>query len=356
MAKPDTSQQYSNHQRWLDAWYGSRRWTLLLLPLMWLFITLSALRRWWISRFQQKQLATPVVIVGNISVGGTGKTPLLISLISYLQQQGYSPGVISRGYGGQAKKYPYLLDENSTAVLAGDEPFNIFQRTACAVCVGPDRVACARLLEDQGCDVLLSDDGLQHYRLGRDIEIAVVDGQRGLGNGWRLPVGPLREPAARLKSVDWVVVNTPRDNFVLSQIPELFFIPMSVMATSFVNLLSGVSLPVDHFSGQKLHAVAGIGNPKRFYSSLSSLGINAIEHSFPDHHLYNEKDFIFSGEAFAERLPLVMTEKDAVKCQDFAKEHWFYLNIEAQLPDVFWTAFLAKLRKVTEQKKSSFNL
>lgn len=354
MAEPDKPQQFSTHQPWLDAWYGTRRWTLWLLPLMWVFIAISSLRRWWICRLQQKRFATPIVVVGNISVGGTGKTPLLISLVTYLQQQGFSPGVISRGYGGQAKHYPYLLDENSTALLAGDEPFSIYQRTACAVCVGPDRVASARLLEDQGCDILLSDDGLQHYRLGRDIEVAVVDGQRGLGNGLRLPVGPLRESAARLKAVDWVVVNTPRDAFKLTQVPELFFIPMTVKPQSFVNLASGTSIPVDDFKGQQVHAVAGIGNPERFYSSLAALGINPIEHSFPDHYPYSEKDFAFEDGVSAENLPVIMTEKDAVKCRTFAKENWFYLKIESQLPDVFWGAFLAKIYKVIEQKKSLF--
>lgn len=213
---PASSINKTNPQdSWLDAWYGTRRWTLWLLPVMWLFIALSVLRRFFILRYRQKRLPTPVVVVGNISVGGTGKTPLIIAMVKWLQQRGYTPGVISRGYGGKAPVYPYLLTAQSTVTEAGDEPLAIFQQTGAAVVVGSDRIASGKVLEDEGCDILLSDDGLQHYRLGRDIEIAVVDGARGLGNGWRLPVGPLREPASRLKTVDWVVVNSPAENFAL---------------------------------------------------------------------------------------------------------------------------------------------
>ena len=338
----------SSQQAWLDAWYGARRWTLFLLPLMWIFIVASGVRRWWLCLFRQTRIKKPVIVVGNISVGGTGKTPLLISLVKYLQQVGLTPGVISRGYGGKAIQYPYLLDANATAAIAGDEPFSIWQRTACVVCVGPDRVACARLLEKQGCDILLSDDGLQHYRLGRDIEIAVVDGQRALGNGFRLPVGPLRESARRLKEVDWVVVNSPRDQFALPQLPDLMFVPMKINPQSLVHVQSGRLLPVEHFKGQTLHAVAGIGNPSRFYTSLHNLGMLTVEHKFPDHHPYQESDF-----EFAANKPVIMTEKDAVKCRAFAREHWYYLPVEAQLPDEFLLAFQARVREVIGQKKLS---
>jgi tetraacyldisaccharide 4'-kinase len=341
------SRKSSSPQAWLDAWYGSRRWTFFLLPLMWLFIVISALRRWWLCVFRQVNLTTPVIVVGNISVGGTGKTPLLISLVKYLQRQGFTPGVISRGYGGNAGQYPYLLDAQATAASAGDEPLSIYQRTGCAVCVGPDRVACATLLQESGCDLLLSDDGLQHYRLGRDIEIAVIDGQRALGNGFRLPVGPLRESARRLKTIDWVVVNTPRDHFALPQLPELLFVPMRIKPQSFVHLQSGALLPADHFKGQTLHAVAGIGNPARFYKSLQTLGITAVGRDFPDHHPYQKSDFDFAADEV-----VVMTEKDAVKCRAFAGENWYYLPVDAQLPDEFLVALMVKIRSLQSQKKS----
>ncbi len=334
---------------WLDAWYGQRRWTLWLLPLLWLFVLLSGLRRWWLHRYPSKPLATPVIVVGNITLGGTGKTPLLIALVRHFQARGYRPGVISRGYGGKAR-YPYLLTAASLASEAGDEPLEIFRATGAAVCVGPARLASARLLEDEGCDLLLSDDGLQHYRLPRDIEIAVVDGQRGLGNGYRLPVGPLREPAARLTCVDWVVVNSPEPGFSLPLSEPLFTIPMTIAAEALVPVSGGQPEPVGAWRGRHAHAVAGIGNPQRFYASLRALGIDVTPHSFPDHYAYRPSDF-----TFASALPLVMTEKDAVKCSAFAQQHWYYLRISAQLPELFWQALEAKVARVIEHKKARFH-
>lgn len=336
---------------WLAAWYGSRRWSLWLLPLTGLFILLAGVRRFWLVRYAPRKLATPVIVVGNISAGGTGKTPLLIALVKWLQQQGFNPGVISRGYGGKAPNYPYLLDRISTATEAGDEPLTIFQQTGCAVCVGSDRLAVARLLEDQSCDILLSDDGLQHYRLRRDIEIAVVDGQRGLGNGWRLPVGPLREPASRLKNVDWVVVNSPQSDFVLSGLEDLFYVPMQIHAQDFINLQSGERVSNVHFNGAQLNAVAGIGNPQRFQATLRQLGVESSLRIFPDHHAYTLGDLKFNND-----LPVVMTEKDAVKCKAFAQSNWFYVPINASLPDNFWVAFQQKITRIFEQKKELFKL
>jgi tetraacyldisaccharide 4'-kinase len=339
--------QMARAERWLSAWYGARRWTFWLLPAMWLFIVLAALRRWWLCRYQQKKLATPLVVVGNISVGGTGKTPLLMTLVSFLQQQGFTPGVISRGYGGSAPSYPYLLDANSRALEAGDEPLSIFQRTGCAVCVGPDRLAAARRLEDEGCDILLSDDGLQHYRLGRHVEIAVVDGQRGLGNGFRLPVGPLREAAARLKQVDWVLVNSPRDDFYIPQLQDLLWLPMHIKPLRLVQLTTGNELSLTHFAGQQVQAVAGIGNPERFYQSLNQLGIAYTPRSFADHYAYSAEDLDFGGE-----LPLIMTEKDSVKCRAFAQPHWYYLAVGAELPQSFLQGFLTKIKRIKASQAS----
>lgn len=319
------------------------------MPLVAIFILLANVRRYWIERYTQKRLVTPVIVVGNISVGGTGKTPLLIALVKWLQQQGFNPGVISRGYGGKASHYPYLLNAQSSAAEAGDEPVTIFQQTGCAVCVGPDRIAAARVLEDENCDILVSDDGLQHYRLGRDIEIAVVDGQRGLGNGWRLPVGPLREPKSRLKTVDWVVVNSPADDFSLPGLDDLFYVPMQISAQDFINLQSNEKISAIEFNSTQVNAVAGIGNPQRFLNTLTELGIAAELYAFPDHHAYTAKDF-----QFANQLPVVMTEKDAVKCREFAQPNWFYVPITANLPDSFWQALQQKLERICTQKKSIF--
>lgn len=328
---------------WLDAWYGQRKWTLWLLPLMWLFRGLTAVRRYWLTRYCQQPLQVPVVIVGNISVGGTGKTPLLIALVEHLQAQGFTPGVVSRGYGARAPHYPYLLTPQSPVTATGDEPYAIYQQTGCAVCIGPDRAASAHLLEQQGCNVLISDDGLQHYRLERDIEIAVIDGQRGFGNGFCLPVGPLREPVTRLHSVDFVIVNGSGQAAVETQHKARF--SMTIAADIWQTLVDGQSHPLDHLpAGTRVHAIAGIGNPRRFYHTLRELQLDVVEHDFPDHHAYDTQDFNFT-----EALPVVMTVKDAVKCSAFARPDWYALHIQAKLPVEFWQQFDARLATIVEK-------
>jgi tetraacyldisaccharide 4'-kinase len=346
--------QLLNEHFWLNAWYGKSRWTLWLLPLTFLFICLSHCRKYFLQKYKQVELVTPVIIVGNISLGGTGKTPLLIELVKWLQGKDFHPGVVSRGYGGVAPHYPYLVSATSSAAQVGDEPLLIYQRTQCAVCVGPDRVAAAKLLEDNHCDIILSDDGLQHYALGRDLEIAVVDGQRGLGNGWRLPVGPLRESVDRLTGVDWIVVNSPKANFTLPRFDSLIYVSMNVTSQQPIELMSNAVKPISTLIGKKVHAVAGIGNPERFFTMLKSLGVEFIPHVFPDHHAYQEQDFEFNDE-----LPVIMTEKDAVKCRNFlnenwTKDNWFYLPIRVELSDFFWKGFEEKIERVLKKKKKQF--
>lgn len=348
---PPAAKQTRATEAWHAAWYGGRRWSFWLLPLTGLFVLLTAIRRYILLHWRQTTLATPLVVVGNISVGGTGKTPLLMALVKWLQAQGYTPGVVSRGYGGAPESYPYLLTAESTAQQAGDEPLTIFQQTGCAVCVSPDRVAAARYLEDQGCDILLSDDGLQHYRLGRDIEIAVVDGQRGLGNGWRLPVGPLREPAQRLATVDWVVVNSPSSEFTLEGWETMYTVPMQIHPCALISVATGETHAVSLLAGQSVNAVAGIGNPQRFVNTLREAGMHPHLLSFPDHHAYSAADLALDND-----WPLVMTEKDAVKCRAFAQAHWYYLSIEARLPDSFWLAFEQRLTAVKDRKKALYGL
>lgn len=330
---------------WLEAWYGQRKWTFLLLPLMWLFRILSGLRRFWLTRFAQQRLSIPVIVVGNITLGGTGKTPLLIELVKHLQSRGHVPGVVSRGYGGRAQHYPLLVTVDSTALETGDEPLSIFRATGCAVCVGPDRVASGRLLQQQGCTIVLSDDGLQHYRLGRDVEIAVVDGQRAFGNGFCLPVGPLREPVTRLQSVDFVVINSASREPLPALSPATSTVPtftMAVQAEHWLRVRDQQLLPLDYFEpAARVHAVCGIGNPRRFYQTLRELQLDPIEHDFPDHYAYHAGDF-----AFAEFLPVVMTAKDAVKCQAFAALDWYALSVRAALPEKFWQALDQRLTKI----------
>lgn len=334
-----------SHNFWLTIWYGNSKWAYCLLPLTWLFCGISLLRNYYLTHFAQQAIAVPVVVVGNISVGGTGKTPLLIALVHYLQERGHTPGVVSRGYGGKAPHYPYLLDETTSALQSGDEPLLIFTATKCRVCVAPDRVAAATLLVQQGCSIILSDDGLQHYRLGRDIEIAVVDGVRLFGNQHCLPMGPLREPRSRLQRVDLVVVNNPQQDQALS---EQFSYGMHIVPGAWRQLDNQALIPLNELSfDSNPYAVAAIGNPQRFFNTLDSLSLKFSPRAFADHHHFSPADFNFTGDT-----PVVMTEKDAVKCRGFAKKNWYSLLVAAQLSGFFWQAFQQKLDAVISVKKS----
>lgn len=326
-----------SHNLWLKAWYEKSVWIYLLLPLSWLFGFLSSLRKYFILRFLQQKIPVPVIVVGNISVGGTGKTPLIIALVKYLQAQGYKPGVVSRGYGGKASLYPYLLTDTSQANEAGDEPLLIFRSTHCLVCIAPDRVAAANKLVEAGCTIILSDDGMQHYALARNMEIAVVDGQRLFGNRQLLPVGPLREPVSRLKTVDLIVVNTPANNTFLSEYSNIH--SMAIRPLGWREIMSGKEFALDTINFRSpIDAVAGIGNPERFFNSLASLPLSFSGHSFSDHHKFSAQDFtVYGGKT------IVMTEKDAVKCEGFALPEWYALIVGAHLSDDFWKAFQHKL-------------
>jgi tetraacyldisaccharide 4'-kinase len=261
-------------------------------------------------RQQAVKLPVPVIVVGNIAIGGTGKTPFTLWLIDQLRAMGRRPGVISRGYGGRAPCYPLRVTAVTDPDHCGDEPALIARRAHVPIVVAPDRVAAGRrLLEGGGVDVIIADDGLQHYRLARDLEICVVDGSRGVGNGARLPAGPLREPPSRLAAVDLVVVNGGD----WPQAPA-GAISMRLVTDSARALADDRTQPLAQFSGRRVHAVAGIGNPARFFRSLRAAGLDLVEHPFPDHHRYAEIDLAFGGDA-----PVLMTEKDAVKCGDFGR-------------------------------------
>lgn len=269
---------------------------------------------------EQIRVEVPVIVVGNISVGGTGKTPLVIWLIEQLRQWGFRPGVLSRGYGGKAEHYPLRVTENTPAEVCGDEPLLIALRTGAPVMVAPDRVTAARALLRSGeVDVLVTDDGLQHYRLARDLEFCVVDGQRGLGNAALLPAGPLREPASRLGQVDWVAVNG--EGF---EPPEQGF-RFTLAGEPVAALIGGASRALADFESP-VHAVAGIGNPERFFASLEAEGLSIIRHAFADHHRFTAADL-----AFGDTLDVIMTEKDAVKCRAFADARCWYRPVSAQL-------------------------
>jgi len=309
---------------------------LLLLPLSAIFWLISTLRRkayqWGV--FTQIQLSVPVIVVGNISVGGNGKTPVVLWLIQRCKTLGFTVGVISRGYGGKAKHYPLILDENTNTAEAGDEPVMIYQRTGVKIAVGSNRIASAEQLINQGCDIIISDDGLQHYRLGRTIELAIVDGKRCFGNQYLIPAGPLREGLWRLKTVDHIIVNGDKNIFALTTdlSKKLKTIEMTLKASYFVNMVTAERLSIEQFLQEhsKVNAIAGIGAPQRFFDTLSANRFNLEKQkAFVDHYVYKVEDFA----GFSVESPLIMTEKDAVKCQSFAKNHWWYLAVDAEFND-----------------------
>ncbi|MEZ5672197.1 MAG: tetraacyldisaccharide 4'-kinase [Thiotrichaceae bacterium] len=288
------------------------------------------MRRWAYQRawLHSYRCPIPVIIVGNVTVGGTGKTPLVIWLAHYLTQQGWKVGIISRGYGGQAR-YPVSVNISSNAAQVGDEAL-LLARTHCPVVIAPQRrLAVQQLLAQQPCDVILSDDGLQHYALQRDIEIAVIDGQRGLGNGYCLPAGPLRELPSRLQQVDFIVSKT---------VAWRNAVVMTYTFSTLHALTTTTTQSLQHLSGQIVHAVAGIGHPETFFTMLEQQGILLIRHSFPDHHPYQKHDI-----TFPDSYPVVMTEKDAVKCIPIADQRHWYLGITAQLPENFGEQVVQRL-------------
>jgi tetraacyldisaccharide 4'-kinase len=302
-------------------WYADAPAPLLLRPLAALYALIATRRR---ARLQQAavHVELPVIVVGNIAVGGTGKTPVTIWLIERLRAWGWRPGVVGRGYGGRAPRYPYAVTTESDPAHCGDEPLLIARRSGCPVVVDPDRVAAARALTARGdVDIIVADDGLQHYRLARDLEIGVVDGVRGLGNRALLPAGPLREPATRLQELDLVVVNGAGWNE-----PLLRPLHMELQATRSLSMAGDATRPLQDFRAQSVHAVAGIGHPPRFFATLRAAGIDVREHPFADHHRFTAADLDF-GDA----LPVLMTEKDAVKCARFAQPHWWAVPVDAVL-------------------------
>jgi tetraacyldisaccharide 4'-kinase len=322
-------------RKWLQQqWYCPGFWHLLLAPLAWVFWLVSGLRRlcYRVGLLRSYKLRAPVVVVGNISVGGTGKTPLVIWLAEALKRKGFSPAIISRGYGGSSGS---VMDvhADSDPTIAGDEPVLLAKRSQCPVWVGRDRVKIAQTLlkAHPECNVIISDDGLQHYRLQRDFEIAVIDGSRGLGNGWLLPAGPLRERSSRLKTVDAIVYNG-------GELPLNTF-SMRLESMSFHNLSDPTkTIVAADFSGKNIHAIAGIGNPARFFQQLSDLGLKFASQAFPDHHAFRLAD-LQNIKADA----ILMTEKDAVKCAAFAEAHWWYLPVNAVVDEALVTRVINKI-------------
>jgi tetraacyldisaccharide 4'-kinase len=315
--------------------------SIALLPLTALFALVSSLRRCaYAAGFLRKvRVAAPVVVVGNLSVGGTGKTPVVIWLVNALRAHGYTPGVISRGYRGNEQLQG--IDAQSSADVAGDEPVLIARHTRCPVWVGRDRAAAAASLLDANpqVNVLISDDGLQHYRLARDCELVVINANRQFGNRLLLPSGPLREPVKRLHTVDAAIINgRARASDELSRLPTQLF-EMRLEGTAFCNLVdeSRRASPGD-FAAKRVHAVAGIGDPDRFFAHLRALGLSFEPHAFPDHYVFRSRDLEFD-----DADAVLMTEKDAIKCVRFARENWWSLPVQARIDEALVNLVIRKI-------------
>jgi tetraacyldisaccharide 4'-kinase len=327
---------------WYNKDYKSTVFALALWPLALFYRIVILIRRSCYKHglFKTHNFPAPIIVVGNITVGGTGKTPLVIWLTNFLQKNGYTPGIVSRGYGKKTSTLQ-IVTPNSQPKQVGDEALVIAEHTHCPMVVGKNRVAAVQqlLAIAPTCNIIISDDGLQHYALGRNIEIAVIDSTRNLGNGFCLPAGPLRETATRLQTVDFVIHNITSDT--KKTLPP-YQHTMQLIPVCFCQVKnSDHKLALDFFSAQQLpiHAVAGIGNPTRFLQQLRQLEIKIIEHIFPDHYAYQAKDFAFTNDG----LPVIMTEKDAVKCKNFAQENWWYLRVNAQVDDAFANTLLNKV-------------
>jgi tetraacyldisaccharide 4'-kinase len=320
-------------RRLAASWYAPGPPPVVLRGAARVFGAVVAARRHAYARgwFRTHRLGVPVVVVGNLTVGGTGKTPVVDWLVRLARREGLHPGVVSRGYGARHRGSPRLLTSTDTAADVGDEPLLLHRRLQAPVCVGMDRVAAARQLVATGVNLVIGDDGLQHYRLARDLEIAVVDGERRFGNGWLLPAGPLREPLARLASADLVLVN--------GGVPQAGEYGFQARITTLRALHGTTRQPLSALAGQRVQAVAGIGNPARFHAMLRAAGLLVEEVPVDDHGVVDLAALLDSGGS-----PIVMTEKDAVKYPPRADARVWVAELELQMPAAVEEQCAASLR------------
>ena len=319
----------------VDSWYKKSLWLYLLTPFSFLFkyLTKRRRRKYIQEKFQSYKSDIPIIIVGNLTIGGTGKTPLVAYIAQELIKLGYKPGLVSRGYGGKYRET--LKVTNQTSVKQTGDEAQILAKLNLPFYIDKNRVRAVKTLENNhNCDVIISDDGLQHYNMNRDIEIVVIDGKRRFGNNLTFPAGPLRESKSRLKSVDFVVNNSgpTKDNEYL----------MNISPSKFIHLKTGKSYLIKDWPMHKqVHAVAGLGNPGRFFDLLARLGFDITRNSFPDHHNFDKEDL-----TFLDHLPIIMTEKDASKCVSFDNNKIWYLTIEADVSEKFITELDLKLKSL----------
>ncbi|MCF6767697.1 tetraacyldisaccharide 4'-kinase [Thiotrichales bacterium 19S11-10] len=321
----------------LRHWYQQNKTYLayLLMPIAWIYYLTSLIRRFIYTRYLQPKLNIPVIVIGNITLGGVGKTPLVEAIYTKLKEKGYTPGIISRGYGRKTKE-DLVISEKHRATDVGDEPLMLYQFLQCPIAVAKKRLQALRLITKQypNVDVIISDDGLQHYQLPRDVEIIVIDAKRKLGNELIFPAGPLREKKTRVKTVDFVIYNESDT----SPIDASYHYTMTLKPSGLINLKTKKSYSPDYLSRQTIYAVAGIGNPSRFFYSLTNLGYQIIEKPFPDHYQYKIHDF-----AFKDDFPIIMTYKDAIKCESFDLDNLWYLSVKVEISEQFFDQLLLRI-------------
>jgi tetraacyldisaccharide 4'-kinase len=313
-------------------WYEGAPSYRLLLPLSGIYWLLITLRRflYQIGLIGRHKAVVPVIVVGNITAGGTGKTPVTIWLVNALKARGFAAGIVSRGYGGSRSSTSMRVDSASDPAVVGDEPVLLAQRTQCPVVVDANRARAAQMLADDGVDVIVADDGLQHYRLERNYEICVIDGTRGLGNRLLLPAGPLRESIDRLEEVDQILVNGKRHEASADiTVGEQNAIEFNLVASEVERLNGSLTRPIKRFSGKTIHAIAAIGNPARFFEMLRAHGIQVIEHAFRDHAAISQRDLEFGDD-----FDVLMTEKDAVKLGHVGSDKYWVVPVDMQIDAV----------------------
>ena len=334
----------------INAWRKESLWLVFLVPISYIYRILILIRRKIFSiKRRPKSFKAPIIVIGNLTIGGAGKTPLTIFVATRLAALGYKPGIVSRGYGGHPPYYPFCVDSNSNASVVGDEPLLIAERTQLPVVIDPNRHAAVELiLSEFDVDVILSDDGLQHYKMYRDIEICVLDGNESISNGRCLPAGPLRESLKRLKEVDFIVLNGISSTAALKHLSVASF-EMKMVPKSFVNLSTSEVRPFSGAPfniGNRIQAVTAIANPNRFFETIEALPYPLNKVDYPDHYEFTANDF--QSEKIEVHQPVVMTEKDAVKCKAFATNNFWMLTTNIELEDVFIDSLVSKVDHYTQ--------
>ena len=332
-------------------WYEDEPGGWLLLPLSGIYWLLTMLRRTLYDHgiLKTHRARVPVIVVGNITAGGTGKTPTVIWLVEELRKRGFRPGIVSRGYGGSHSGSSMRVEQDSDAALVGDEPVLLARRARCPIVVDPDRVRAAAMLVEDGVDVVVADDGLQHYRLGRDYEICVIDGVRGLGNRNLLPAGPLREGPQRLDEIEQVLVNgSLRSGEYEPTTAEQNAITFALVAHEAARVNGTLQRPLENFAGTTVHAVAAIGNPQRFFDLLRANDIQVIEHRFPDHAALTSADL-----AFGDDFEVFMTEKDVVKLGRNMQDKFWYVPVDVEIDPVDAAPMLEQIESRLRERQGT---